>query len=362
VKRALVAALALVVLAVAAAPAEAVVGGRTVRASDYPWFATLPDCGGSLIAPDRIVTAAHCVWGLRLSDLSGVRVGGRRRAVARMAVAPGFVRELRSGDAVASAAPPDDVAILQLAAPVEGIAPVAIASSVRTGSRARVLGRGLTRAPRRAVGAQDGSAPLRAASLRVLSDRSCRAFYRRRGGSVYRSAFRPAGMLCAGDADFPRPTPSACVRDSGGPLVARRARAWTLLGTVSWGLRCGAEGDPTVFTDVPRARAFVTAAEPVWAPSAGEQPATVTGDARVGGTLTCAAPPFDQPAAEVEYRWTSYRFQRGNVVRQESSSTSYAVRGEDAGRLILCTAIGYTAGGSSESRPSAGARIPAPGS
>jgi hypothetical protein len=61
----------------------------------------------------------------------------------------------------------------------------------------------------------------------------------------------------------------------------------------------------------------------------------------------------------VVYRWASYRFQRGNVIRQQTSRSTYAVRAEDAGRLIICTAVGYTAGGSSESRPSVGTRIPA---
>jgi hypothetical protein len=301
------------------------------------------------------VTAAHCVSGLRLSDLSGVRLaGGQQRAVARVALAPGFVRWTRSPDS-SVAAPPDDLAILQLAQPVQGIAPVTLAASVRSGARSRVIGRGLSRAPRRAVGSQQ--APLRAADLRVLSDSACRSFYRRRGGRLYRDVFRGASMVCAGDRDFPRPTPSACVRDSGGPLAVRRNGRWLLAGVVSWGLRCGAEGDPTVFGDVVAARAFVTAAEPVWAPSASEQPATVTGDARVGATLTCAAPPFDLPPAEVEFRWTSYRFQRGNLVRRQSADPTYTVRSDDADRLIICTAVGFTAGGSSESRPSAGLRI-----
>jgi hypothetical protein len=139
-------------------------------------------------------------------------------------------------------------------------------------------------------------------------------------------------MLCAGDPDFPRPTPSACSRDSGGPLAVRRGGRWSLLGVVSWGLRCGAEGDPTVFTDVPAARAFAAAAAPVWAPIASSEPATVTGEPRVGATLTCAAPPFVTPPEEVLYRWTSIRFQRGIVVRQESPSPAYIVRSDRAAR------------------------------
>ncbi len=85
--------------------------------------------------------------------------------------------------------------------------------------------------------------------------------------------------------------------------------------------------------------------------------ASVTGEGRVGATLTCAAPPFSGAPTEVLYRWTSYRFQRGNRVRQQSASPAYVVRPEDADRLVFCTAVAWTAGGVAESRPSPGLRV-----
>src|SRR5215207_4210372 len=91
-----------VVLAVALAPAHAgaVVGGTPARASAHPWFAKLPLCGGALIAPDRVATAAHCVAGLPLRDVANVRFGSRAaRAATGIAVHPSYVRRALGGTA-----------------------------------------------------------------------------------------------------------------------------------------------------------------------------------------------------------------------------------------------------------------------
>ena len=56
--------LAVAAALLAVAPAEAVVGGKRVDAREVPWFANLNGfCGGTLVAPDRVVTAGHCVRG-----------------------------------------------------------------------------------------------------------------------------------------------------------------------------------------------------------------------------------------------------------------------------------------------------------
>jgi V8-like Glu-specific endopeptidase len=53
--------LALLLALVMATPSAAVVGGQPVDPATAPWFVSVGSCGGTLAAPDRIVTAGHCV-------------------------------------------------------------------------------------------------------------------------------------------------------------------------------------------------------------------------------------------------------------------------------------------------------------
>ena len=72
--------------------------GTPVTDAQAPWLVTLTRanvvCGGALIAPDRVLTAAHCVQGADPDKLS-VRLGGQRHPW-RGAILPTGYRELKS--------------------------------------------------------------------------------------------------------------------------------------------------------------------------------------------------------------------------------------------------------------------------
>jgi Trypsin len=122
----------------AAASAFAVAGGETVDIATVPFTASTTNCTGTLIAPDRLLTAAHCVEEVD-PDGGYVVVGADAHDVFKVpetskypvkgySSAPGFRlafpfahKNPRNATAV------NDVAIVLLAKPVTGIAPVAIA-------------------------------------------------------------------------------------------------------------------------------------------------------------------------------------------------------------------------------------------
>lgn len=324
----------------------AVVGGTAASSGQFPWMVALSrGCGGTLIAPDRVLTAGHCVEDLRIADLrlyvgatrrrrGGYRYDGLPVRAIDVASHPRY-RSLESGG------PVNDVAIIRLAEPVAGapVVPLAGGDAPDGGGRpATVVGWGvmrtdLARAPL-AIGLQHGN-------LRILSDRACSDLYGRDG------SYRRSVMLCARSRNAGRrPNTSPCVGDSGGPLMSSGIQ----VGIVSFGISCGALGEPTVFARVSRLRAFIDAADPVWAP----QPlaaARVAGSVRPGGTATCVPPPFRGRVDRIGYRWGL----NGALV---ATGRRVRVRRTARGKALQCRAVARNAGGSTPSLASSAVVVP----
>ncbi|RYJ19802.1 putative serine proteinase [Streptomyces sp. L-9-10] len=238
---------------VSAAADRVIVGGQAVRIADSPWVVALASrdrfggtragqfCGGVVVAPTKVLTAAHCVGrdvlGAAPKDVPDLRViagrerlrgpGGREVAVRSVQVDPAY--EPRTNLA--------DLAVLTLARALPEEYTIRPAErgdpASAPGTDAAVYGWGDT------SGNADYAQVLRSAPVKVLPDSSCERAYP--GGSGDR--YEASTMLCAGD---PRGGHDACQGDSGGPLVAQGR----LIGLVSWGSGCGLADSPGVYTRI----------------------------------------------------------------------------------------------------------------
>jgi secreted trypsin-like serine protease len=316
---------------VVAAPAQAVVGGKSVRPSAAPWFAAVGICGGTLIAPDRVATAAHCVDPIDMSDFEQVMVGGKSRRGIRVAL-PASWREQRTGFAA------DDVAIVQLDRPVTGVRPVPLLEpGTRVPARLRILGRGKT-SPKGAT----GHTGLHEATLKTVGDADCTRRWRK-SKSKYDKRFEAVSEVCAIDANGRAPLDSVCAGDSGGPMIAGSLARPVLAGIISWtGERCGADRLPTVGAEASHFRDFLTAPEPVWAPL----PSGPTRITRAGDVLTCEPAPWTIAPERIDFRWERRtRTKDGYRFTRVGTAQTYTVKSADSGKLISCQALGSGPGG-----------------
>jgi hypothetical protein len=199
-----------------------------IAASEFPALVDLPMEGhGVLIAPTWVVTAAHAVaW---QQGLQSVEIGGAPRAVRRVLIHPGYRQPpqamvdaaLASGDwedFFAFMSGTDDIALIELAEPVQDITPVALYSGPVLGKTGRILGRGAT-----GTGAQGtGLDAPRRTELR-------------QGFNVID---RDEGRWIAFTFDAPPkalPLEAATGSgDSGGPILIAVGDAWQLVGLPSW--------------------------------------------------------------------------------------------------------------------------------
>ena len=329
--------------AVAAAQVSTRVKNGTPVAEDtFEWTAALvfdgsfahlgKFCGGTVVDAVTIVTAAHCVAGMRPGNAgtppddnpNGIEVVANHNDLADADPVLAGAQQIPDGDYIDVASihviatadgvdpvstepvPRDDVAVLKLASPISPATAIDIVAPAGTvpaddalwepGDPLEVSGWG-----------RDATDTYPNIMQRAIIDRrhddtgadNCTDAYFE--ALLAESLFKPVDMLCALREDPPGTVIDSCDGDSGGPLTsfdpdASSATTRKLVGIVSWGSQeCDVAGEGGVYARVGAGdiNAFISdfldgGADPPRQPAWVDGLPTVSGTQRVGETVTCA--------------------------------------------------------------------------
>jgi len=233
-------------------------GGGASLPGLWPWQVALTvngllHCGGSLIAEDWVVTAAHCIYHrLTRKRYSKIKVHLGVHDITSEMKDP-HVQRIDSKEIVAH---PNfnwrtfdsDLALIQLkwkANITDYVRPVCLPNKqqrrkITPGAMGVMLGWGLTEGDK-------PTAELRQVYMPVVGHSNCQKAYEKEAWPV------TSNMLCAGYASN---TKDSCKRDSGGGFLFSdskpgKKKKWFLGGIISWGNpRCGTPGKYSVFTHI----------------------------------------------------------------------------------------------------------------
>jgi trypsin len=234
-----------------------IINGVRADPEDYKFLVSLRIgeshyCAGSVVHPQVVVTAAHCIEPIRQKGSDFPLVVTAPNAASHLD--PVGTRASVVRGAYNAATHNNDIAVLLLNRPLEGVEPIKMAmpgTRLSRGEQLQIAGWGLL-----SENSLEISPYLMEATVGFVDNSEC--------NKILGMGKITDNMICAGDLINGR---DACQGDSGGPLLAYNSETGEqeLLGVVSWGIGCGRIGLPGVYSSVPYFESWITTYMEQWA-------------------------------------------------------------------------------------------------
>jgi hypothetical protein len=220
-----------------------VVGGDASDNGQYPYYVLLGGCGGALIAPRVVLTAAHCQPGsnnvgrtvtVGPTQRNSLNNGNFQKAEKILVTDAKSHPNYGQGTGINF-----DYALMLLEKDYIIDSDIKLVLNYNNnfpeaGTNLDVLGMGTT-----SSGASNVASMLRDVKVPAITNDECK--------QAYNSNSVTSKMLCAG---YPEGKKDSCQGDSGGPLVQINGNIHTQVGIVSWGAGCALAGKPGVYSRV----------------------------------------------------------------------------------------------------------------
>jgi len=222
-----------------------IVGGSEVPEGKYPWMAALLKtldgsqfCGGAVIHPEWVLTAAHCIKQPMITlNTSHFTLGIGRNNLTHMFEGEDIaVEKIFFHENFNNMHMKNDIALLKLkkASKAEPLKLENSAINYQNGENATVMGYGV-------MANYEFTWKLQEVDVPLVSWETCKT-----AGGAYSQMITDT-MVCAGYAGGGK---DACQGDSGGPIVIQKGSELVQAGIVSWGDGCAEPNKYGVYTNI----------------------------------------------------------------------------------------------------------------
>jgi len=215
-------------------------GGTGLKRGQAPWQVSLrgpSGCGGTLISMEVVVTASHCLDNANPPDWR-LQAGHIERYERDLKEMPGtvqmrnVVKIIKHENYNRGARYNNDIALMFADEPFEYtdyVRPACLPTASFDFEEGHMIISGLGKTEKGWI------EPMNYATIPMCNQKACK--------DRFRGMYRNETMICGGLTGK-----DSCQGDSGGPLIATIDKKFTLVGVTSWGIGCGLQNYPGIYT------------------------------------------------------------------------------------------------------------------